>query len=153
MIGDCAVYKVRGRRTGRLPRYQARKVAHTTSGFVWIGLQQPTAPEVEVVGRQFQLPPLAVEDTVTAHQRPRLETCGQILLIVLKPVRYADYDGVVEIAEIAMFLGSDFVVTVRHGESDVLRQVRAELDSGESEILQHGRAGLFYRPRPCRRRL
>src|SRR4051812_18825892 len=131
VIGDCGVYEGGERRPGRLPLHEARDVARNTTGFVWIGLQQPTPEEVAVVAEEFDLPPLAVEDAVQAHQRSKLESYGDVLFVVLKPVRYVDHEEVVEIAEIAMFLGPNFVVTVRHGDSDVLRQVRAELDAGD----------------------
>ena len=145
VIGDCGVYEHGRRRPGRVPLHEAHDVARSTSGFVWIGLQQPTPEEVAVVAEEFQLPPLAVEDAIKAHQRPKLESYGNVLFVVLKPARYVDHEEVVEIAEIAMFLGPNFVVTVRHGESDVLHRLRAELDAGNSELLKHGPTGLLYR--------
>jgi magnesium transporter len=144
-IGDCGVYEHGRRRPGRVPLQEAHDVARATSGFVWIGLQQPTPEEVALVAEEFQLPPLAVEDAIKAHQRPKLEVYDDVLFVVLKPARYVDHDEVVEIAEIAMFLGPNFVVTVRHGESEVLHRVRAELDAGDSELLKHGPTGLLYR--------
>ena len=145
VIGDCGVYEHGRRRPGRVPLAEAHEVARSTSGFVWIGLQQPTPEEVAMVAEEFKLPPLAVEDAIKAHQRPKLESYGDVLFVVLKPAHYVDHDEVVEIAEIAMFLGPNFVVTVRHGDSDVLHQVRAELDSGDSELLKHGPTGILYR--------
>ena len=145
VIGDCGLYEHGQRRPGRLLLHEARDVARTTTGFVWIGLQQPTREEVALVAKEFELPPLAVEDAVQAHQRPKLESYGDVLFVVLKPVRYVDHEEVVEIAEIAMFLGPNFVVTVRHGDSEVLRQVRSEFDAGDDELLKHGPTGLLYR--------
>jgi len=69
----------------------------------------------------------------------------EIVFAVLKPVRYVDHDEVVDVAEIAVFLGPTFVVTVRHGDSDVLRRVRAELDTDSSPWTQLGPAGVLYR--------
>ena len=145
VIGDCGVYEFGQRRPGKVPLQEAHEAARSTSGFVWIGLQEATPEQIAVVAEEFQLPPLAVEDAVKAHQRSKLETYDDVLFLVLKPVRYVDHDEVVEIAEIAMFLGPNFVVTVRHGESDVLHRVRAELDAGDSEPLKHGTTGLLYR--------
>lgn len=145
VIGDCAVYENSHRRPGRVPLEQAGDVARSTSGFVWIGLQQPTAEDIAAIAEEFHLPHLAVEDAVKAHQRPKLEVYDDVLFVVLKPVRYVDHDEVVNIAEIAVFLGLGFVVTVRHGESDVLRRVRAELDGGNSELQRHGPTGVLYR--------
>jgi magnesium transporter len=145
VIGDCAVYEDGVRRPGRVPLEQAGDVARTTSGFVWIGLQQPGAADIADVAEEFQLPALAVEDAVKAHQRPKLEVYDDVLFVVLKPVRYVDHEEVVDVSELAIFLGPNFVVTVRHGESDVLRRVREELDRGNSKLLDHGPTGVLYR--------
>jgi magnesium transporter len=145
VIGDCAVYENGRRRPGRLPLKKAGDAARRTSGFVWIGLQQPSAGDIADVAREFNLPPLAVEDAVKAHQRPKLEVYGDVLFVVLKPVRYVDHDEVVDVSELAIFLGPKFLVTVRHGESDVLHRVRDELDAGNSKAAQHGPVGVLYR--------
>ncbi len=143
VIGDCGVYEDGKRRPGRLSLYDARDTARTTDGFVWIGLQQPTAEEFAVVADAFQLPALAVDDAVAAHQRPKLEIYGDIVFFVLKPVRYVNHEEIVDVSEIAFFLGPNFVVTVRHGDSTVLRQVRAEVD--EANATAYGTSGILYR--------
>ena len=140
------VYEEDRRRPGRVPleRAAARPPARN-SGFVWIGLQQPTAEEIAAVAAEFGLPALAVEDAVKAHQRPKLEMYEGVVFVVLKPVRYVDHEEVVDVSEIAIFLGLRFVVTVRHGDSEVLGRVRAELDRGESELPGRGPAAVLYR--------
>ncbi len=145
VIGDCGVYEDGHRRPGRVALSEAGRTARTTRGFVWIGLQQPTAEDIAVVAEEFTLPPLAVEDAVKAHQRPKLELYDDVLFLVLKPVRYIDHDEVVRVAELAIFMGPKFLVTVRHGESDVLRRVREEVDRGGSNLLDHGPTGVLYR--------
>jgi hypothetical protein len=60
---------------------------------------------VEAVGEHFQLHPLAVEDAVHAHQRAKLDTFGDSLLLVLKTARYVDHEELVEIGEILVFVG------------------------------------------------
>jgi magnesium transporter len=145
-IVDCGLYEDGHRRPGRVPLDQAGDVARTTSGFVWIGLQQATAKDIVAVADKFGLPPLAVEDAVKAHQRPKLEVYDDVVVFaVLKPVRYVDHEEVVNVSEIALFLGASYVVTVRHGQSDVLRRVRSELDRNDSELLTHGPTGVLYR--------
>ncbi len=145
VIGDCAVYERGARRPGALALEGAGAAARGTDGFVWIGLQQPTADEVAQVAAEFDLPALAVEDAVKAHQRPKLEVYGNVVFAVLKPVRYVDSNEVVEVAEVAIFIGEHFVVTVRHGDTDVLRQVRTELDSGAGDLPARGPLGVLYR--------
>ncbi len=148
VIGDCAVYEGGRRRPGRVPLADAGRAAvdAQADGFVWIGLQQPTAAEIAVVAEAFRLPALAVEDAVKAHQRPKLELYDDVVFAVLKPVRYIDHDEVVDVGEIAVFVGDRFVVTVRHGDSDVLRRVRTEVDAGTSGgLVEHGAMGVLYR--------
>ncbi len=144
-MGDCALYVDGVRRPGTVPLDLGGDVARDTSGFVWIGLRQPSDADIAQVAEEFQLPALAVEDAVTAHQRPKLEVYGDVVFVVLKPVRYVDYDEVVDVAEIAMFVGPHFVVTVRHGDSDVLRRVRAELESPSGHELEFGASTVLYR--------
>jgi magnesium transporter len=145
VIGDCALYEGGRRTPGRLALEDARAAARETDGFVWIGLQQPTAEEFAVVAQAFDLPALAVEDAVKAHQRPKLETYDDIIFLVLKPVRYVNHDEVVDIAEISFFLGSNFIVTVRHGDSDVLYRVRGEFDTGTEHPVRYAPSGVLYR--------
>lgn len=145
VIGDCGVYENGRRRPGRVPLREAGAVARDTDGFVWIGLQQPRAEDIAEVAAEFSLPALAVEDAVKAHQRPKLDLYDDVVFVVLKPVRYVDHEEVVEVSEISMFLGRGFVVTVRHGESLVLGQVREELDRADSELLTHGPTAVLYR--------
>lgn len=130
VIGDCGLYENGRRRPGRLSLAEATGAGRQGEAFVWLGLQQPDPAEVAAVAAQFQLPALAVEDAVRAHQRPKLEVYDGILFVILKPVRYVDHEEVVDVGQIALFIGPTFVISVRHGDSDVLRRVRADLDAG-----------------------
>jgi magnesium transporter len=107
---------------------QALEQAQSSGGFVWIGLNAASAADVHRLTSIFDLPALAVEDAVNAHQRPKVERYGDQSFAVLKPVRYVDHDEVVDVSEIALFLGRNFVVTVRHGDSTVVADVRADVD-------------------------
>ena len=144
VIGDCAVYEQGRRRPGRMPLTGAAEAAAAVDGFVWVGLQQPAADDVEAVAAEFGLPALAVEDAVKAHQRPKLELYGDVVFAVLKPVTYLDSEEVIEVSEIAVFVGADFVVTVRHGSSTVLRTVRAQLERGEAGIAATGPLSVLH---------
>ena len=144
-VVDCGAYTGGRRVPGRVPLRQAAEVAHGTDGFVWVGLQQASNEDVAEVAAQFKLPALAVEDAVKAHQRPKLEVYGDVVFVILKPVDYIDHDEVVKVTEIAMFIGPTFVVTVRHGENDVLRRVRQELDSAAADAVTFGSTAVLYR--------
>jgi magnesium transporter len=111
--------------------------------FCWIGLLRPGAQEVQAVAQEFGLHPLAVEDTVTAHQRPKLERYGELLFVVLRPARYVDRAEAVEIGEVHLFVGPDFVVTVRHAEEPDLATVRQRLEH-DPGLLETGPHAVLY---------
>lgn len=111
--------------------------------FCWIGLLRPTEQEIQAVAAEFGLHDLAVEDTITAHQRPKMERYGDLLFVVLRPARYVDPVEVVEIGEVHLFLGPDFVITVRHAEEPDLGAVRQRLES-DPELLAHGPYAVLY---------
>jgi magnesium transporter len=139
----CARY-VDGKRVDADLALDGAFAACKSEGFVWIECTEPTRGDLAAVAAEFQLPELAVADAVAAHQRPKLEVHGEILLVVLKPVHYVDSDEVVEVTELAMFLGPGFLVTVRHGETKVLDAVRRRFDRG-SEHPELGVAEVLYR--------
>ena len=103
--------------------------------FVWIGLHEPDEHQMQAVADVFGLHQLAVEDAVHAHQRPKLERYDNTLFLVLKTVNYVEHESValareiVETGEIMIFVGPDFVVTVRHGEHGGLAGVRKQMDA------------------------
>ena len=107
-------------RMGSLEEYERlyRRSIDDPEAFVWIGLFEPTPSEFFAVRREFGLHDLAVEDAVKAHQRPKLEVYGDDLFVVLKTARYVDVFETVEFAEIQLFVGHDYVVSVRHGHEN-----------------------------------
>ncbi|GAA2118999.1 magnesium/cobalt transporter CorA [Nocardioides bigeumensis] len=111
--------------------------------FVWVGLHQPSAEELDRVAQIFGLHALAVEDAVSAHQRPKLERYDDNLFLTLKTLWYVDEDDAVETGEINMFVGPNFVVTVRHGEGAALKDARTHLEERE-KILAHGPSAVVY---------
>jgi magnesium transporter len=111
--------------------------------FVWVGLHEPERSELDAVAEIFDLHPLAVEDAVKAHQRPKLERYGDSLFLTLKTLWYVDEEDAVETGEINLFVGSDFVITVRHGEGGALRQARSALEDREA-VLAHGPSSVVY---------
>ncbi len=144
MIVDCAVYENGVRREGECPLEQALEAARSSPDtFVWIGLHQPTEEEFAAVVEEFQLHPLAVEDAVHAHQRPKLETYGPTLFVVLKAAQYVDPEEIVRLSEVMLFLGDGFLVTVRHGETPILGEVRRKLEE-EPGRLKWGPLGVLH---------
>ncbi|MFL6028163.1 MAG: magnesium and cobalt transport protein CorA [Friedmanniella sp.] len=112
-------------------------------GMAWIGLYRPTPTEIRSVATEFAVHPLAVEDAISAHQRPKLEHYADLLFAVLRPARYVDEEEKVEFGELHVFLGPDFVVTIRHAESPDLAQVRRRLEQNP-DLLCLGPAAVLY---------
>ena len=134
MIVDCAAYTDGHRRDGPLPLEQALEAASEPDSFVWIGLHEPSHEEFEAVREEFGLHELAVEDAVNAHQRPKLEVYDEDLFVVLKTARYDDVNETVEFAELQLFIGSNYVVSVRHGQASALREVRQNIERDLARI-------------------
>ncbi|MEJ7831806.1 MAG: magnesium and cobalt transport protein CorA [Nocardioides sp.] len=111
--------------------------------FVWVGMHDPTRSELDEVAAAFGLHHLAVEDAVKAHQRPKLERYDDTLFLILKTLWYVDEDDAVETGEINLFVGPDFVVTVRHGDGGGLHDARVALE-GREGVLAHGPSAVVY---------
>ncbi|WP_449060524.1 magnesium/cobalt transporter CorA [Planomonospora algeriensis] len=117
--------------------------------FVWVGLHEPDAPEVEWLAEVFDLHPLAVEDAVKAHQRPKVERYDDSLFVVLKTVAYLEHpeltatSEIIGTGEIMAFVGPDFVVTVRHGRYCPLAEVRERLEA-KPKLLGRGPTGVLH---------
>ncbi|MBT2455156.1 magnesium/cobalt transporter CorA [Streptomyces sp. ISL-86] len=144
MIVDCAIYR-NGRRTqGPDDFSDALDEARATGdAFLWVGMYEPSEKEFEHVSQEFGLHPLAVEDALTAHQRPKLEVYDDSLFVVLKPVLYDDEKDTVTTGELMVFIGDSFVVTVRHGEGAALAAVRKRLEQ-DPDVLRHGPTAVLY---------
>ncbi|MFD0790987.1 magnesium and cobalt transport protein CorA [Microbacterium insulae] len=112
-------------------------------GMAWIGMFRPTPDEIQQVAHEFALHPLAIEDALTGHQRSKLERYGDILFLVLRPARYDDASETVEFGELHVFVGPDFVVTIRHAESPDLARVRARLEN-QPGLLARGPEAVLY---------
>ncbi|MGY1742904.1 MULTISPECIES: magnesium and cobalt transport protein CorA [unclassified Blastococcus] len=144
-IVDNAVYA--GGRRVATPDTAADSHEWLTEGFddrmVWLGLYRPEPGELGELAEQYDLPELAVEDAIQAHQRPKFERYGDTLFVVLKAARYLDAAEEVEFGELHLFLGRDFAITVRHSESPDLSRVRRRLES-EPALLAKGPEAVLY---------
>ncbi len=154
---DCGVYVAGRRLPGKYHSYasafdEVREIELSQQDmpqemrqqvFVWIGLHEPDEAHMQEVADVFGLHPLAVEDAVCAHQRPKVERYDDTMFLVLKTVNYVPHESVVlareivETGEVMVFVGKGFVVTVRHGEHGGLSQVRKRMDANP-ELLRLG---------------
>jgi magnesium transporter len=147
-VVDCAVY-VGGVRQPSVPPEEALKAAQKEGGFVWLGLYEPTEEELSAIAGRYDLHPLAVEDAVYAHQRPKLEHYDGVLFMVLKTATYVEHEHltatseVVDTGEVMVFLGADYVITVRHGEHTGLSELRSRLED-QGDLLRLGPSAVLY---------
>ena len=141
-IVDLAVYKD-GKREADPSLSSAFESCREPNTLVWIGLHEPTDDEFDSVRREFDLHELAVEDAMKGHQRPKLEVYDQDhLFLVLKTARYFEPD-VLEFGEILIFVGENYIVSVRHGEASPLHDVRLALEK-RPELLRCGTGAVLH---------
>ena len=143
MIVECAVYDHGRRREGSVELEDACREGQEPGAFVWIDLYEPPAAEFDAVQREFSLHPLAVEDALEAHERPKLEHYGDTVFLVLKTVDYDDEAEAVRIGETMIFVGESFIITVRHGAATDLAPVRDALE-GDSDSLGRGTMAVLH---------
>jgi magnesium transporter len=109
----------------------------------WIGLYRPDERLVASLASEFELHELVVEDAIVAHQRPKLERYDDTLFVVLHAARYVDEREEVEFGELHVFVGPDFVLTVRHSEAPDLSGVRRRMESNP-DLLRRGPEAVLY---------
>jgi magnesium transporter len=144
MIIDCAHYQD-GRRQGEAAVPLEEAAARCgEGGFVWLGLFEPGTEELAQVRDTFGLHELAVEDAQTFHMRPKVESYGgDVRLVILRTARYNDEAEEVEFGEISVFLAPTFVITVRQGVASELRGARQRLEQ-RPELLAAGSASALW---------
>ncbi|MGN9909905.1 magnesium and cobalt transport protein CorA [Phytohabitans sp. LJ34] len=139
-----AIYS-RGRRVETPPTLAQtyERLRETPDGIAWIGLYRPAEAQLLTVAEEFGLHELAVEDAIVAHQRPKLERYGDTLFVVLRAARYLDDVEEVDFGELHLFVGRNFVLTVRHGAAPDLPAVRRRLEA-DPELLARGPEAVLY---------
>jgi magnesium transporter len=109
----------------------------------WIGLYRPEPATLAELAEEFDLHELAIEDAVTAHQRPKIERYGDTLFMVLRAAHYVDEDERVDFGELHVFSGANFVITVRHSESPDLAVVRKRMEE-TPDAMEEGAEAVLY---------
>ncbi|MEV4754092.1 magnesium/cobalt transporter CorA [Micromonospora sp. NPDC049559] len=149
-VVDCGLYVDGVRQPGEHGYAEALAAARREQqGFVWLGLHEPGPAEMAAIAETFGLHELAVEDAVKAEQRPKLERFGDVSFLVLRTARYVEHgeltenSEVVETGQVMLFIGPQFVISVRHGDACRLSPLRADLES-KQELLAHGPWAVAY---------
>ncbi|MEU2548235.1 magnesium and cobalt transport protein CorA [Streptomyces roseolus] len=120
-----------------------RQLREHPDGMAWIGLHRPTEEELHSLAAEFDLHELAVEDALEAHQRPKLERYGDTLFVVLRAARYLDAQEEVDFGELHVFVGPDFLISVRHGAAPDLSAVRRRMEENP-DLLALGPEAVLY---------
>jgi magnesium transporter len=143
-VVDTAIYRD-GRRveTPATVADTARRLRELPGTMAWIGLFRPAEAQFLPVADEFGLHHVAVEDAIVAHQRPKLERYGETLFVVLRAATYLDDAEEVEFGEIHLFVGPNFVLTVRHSRTPDLSAVRHRMEE-DPELLAHGPEAVMY---------
>ena len=140
MLVSCAAYqdgrKIADIEVSRIPEYLNRP-----NGFVWVALRDPTPTELDEMRVQFNLHPLAVEDAQAGHERPKLEEYGGSLFAVLHLIEPEDTDY--RIGELAVFVGHNYVLSVRSRAQKGFQEVRTRSEQ-EPELLKQGPGYILY---------
>jgi magnesium transporter len=149
-IVDCAIYVDGIRQPGEWNYTEALAEARRTrNGFVWLGLKEPTEAELNEMAEVFDLHELTIEDATKAGQRPKIERYGDMTFLTLRTARYVEHSEltesseVVESGDIMMFIGDQFIITVRHGDACKLAPVRIGLEQ-RKELVARGPWAVAY---------
>ncbi|GAB94531.1 magnesium transporter [Kineosphaera limosa] len=143
MIVDKAVYHDGQRLACGHPSAELERLRESGNGFLWIGVKDPTDAEFAEINHELRLHPLAVEDAVLGNQRPKIDIYEESMFVVLKTLRYVEATSDVETGELMLFVGDQFVLTVRRGEVNPLDGVRHRLEA-ESGLLGMGPLAVLH---------
>ncbi len=143
VIVDKAVYLDGQRCPCGDPGAELERIRDQGTGFMWIGMKDPTDAEFDAMNAQLRLPPLAVEDALHGNQRAKIDFYEDCTFVVLKTLRYIDATSDVETGELMMFVGDQFVLTVRRGEVNPLATVRQKLEA-RPEALRFGPVSVMH---------
>ena len=140
-IVNCAAY-AGGKRVATVGIDDLGTVVAPPDEFVWLGLHEPSEELLQKVQRALGLHDLAIEDAHTAHQRPKLEQYEQSLFVVLRTVQRSG-TGELEFGETHIFVGRNYLVTVRHGSLRAYTTLRARCE-GTPALLAKGTSFVLY---------
>jgi magnesium transporter len=137
---NCVAYQD-GRKLADIPVDQIHLFVNEPDCFVWVALADPEPAELEVMQKEFGLHKLAVEDARHGHQRPKIEEYGESLFVVLQMIEPSDGD--LDVGEVAIFVGKNYVLSVRSRAKRGFTDVRERCER-EPELLRHGPGYVLY---------
>src|SRR5512144_2534525 len=144
MLVNCSAYQD-GRKIADISAEDISEYVRRPDCFVWVALVEPTPEELDKMAEEFNLHPLAVEDAHKGHQRPKIEEYDDCLFVVLHVIEPPD-KGTGEdylIGEVDVFVGRNYILSVRHHMHKGLADVRARCER-EPELLKTGAGFVLY---------
>ena len=140
MLINCAAYQ-HGQKIADIQLAEIGRYKTQADGFVWVALKDPETAELEALQHEFGLHKLAVEDAQHGHQRPKMDEYGAALFVVLQLIDQKGHELVT--GEVAIFVGPNYLVTVRRDSEHGFADVRARSEQ-EPALLKHGPAYVLY---------
>ncbi len=140
MLINCVAYQD-GRKLADLDIEEISDYLEKPGCFVWVALRDATDAELEKMREEFALHPLAVEDARNGHQRPKIEEYGETLFAVVHLLE--QQTGEIVVGEVDIFVGHNFVLSVRSRSSQHLLGVRERCER-EPELLRQGAGFVLY---------
>jgi len=141
MLINCVAYQD-GQKLADIDKRQISDYLKKPGCFVWVALADPTQEELAEMQEEFDLHELAVEDARHGHQRPKIEEYGDSLFVVLHTVEFTPIDEI-KIGEIDIFVGRNYVLSVRSRTERGFKEVRARAER-DPELLKHGSGYVLY---------
>ena len=142
MLISCVVYE-NGKKLGDIPKEEIHSHLGRPGRFVWVALRDPDPDELEEMRVQFDLHELAVEDALHGHQRPKVEEYGDCLFVVMQTIELVEGSPDLKEGEIDIFVGKDYVLSVRKRTQQGFREVRHRCER-EPELLKEGPGYVLY---------
>jgi len=142
MLINCVAYQ-NGRKLADIPVEDISEYVCRPDCFVWVALAEPTPEEIDQMADEFSLHQLAVEDARKGHQRPKIEEYEDSLFAALHTVEADESDGSLAVGEVDIFVGTNYILSVRHRTQKGFAEVRARTER-EPELLSHGAGFVFY---------
>ena len=141
MLINCAAYNTDGKKIADIPKQEISDYLARHDTFVWVAMKDPNDAELLEMQQEFGLHPLAVEDASHGHQRPKIDEYGDSVFMVLHNVEFRE--GELEVGEVSLFVGPNYVLSVRRGTEQGFASVRERAER-EPKLLKHGSGFVFY---------
>ncbi|HEX3894643.1 MAG TPA: magnesium/cobalt transporter CorA [Rudaea sp.] len=139
MLVNCVAYG--GGKARSIKLEEINDVLKDPATFVWVGLHEPDEPLLDQLAGIFHLHELAVEDAHVAHQRTKIEVYGDSLFLVVHTAQFAEHK--IAFGETHIFLGKNYLVTIRHGASLSYAAARRVCESSP-DLLTFGPSYALY---------